>query len=774
MGPELDAGPLPWWDTVMGELTCGASAEVDANHPEGGLGIITMTGGEFICYNSNIPSWEWEGGQAEGHLYMYGGTFTVTNGEDWGFWMDGPWNPPVYADPNSSVVLTDGKIITGDDDEEGYSMFNQLRIWIDQGVIYAGGDPNKSEIFLDVDIANPGKTTLQAFSPGPGQAYHPRPAPGYRASLESPTLTWTPGDGAVSHIVYFSSSFADVNDGTAPNTPTGVASYTAGTLDFDNIYFWRVDEVNISTVTGAVWGFKTDTHLNIDDMDSYHVGNPISYDSGTGTGTWKDTWTNGTTSEVFIETGTVSDGNSMKFDYDNDPTGPPTKPRYAEIEAAISDLEVGSDWNIAGAASAVVRFYGQTGNYGEPMYFGLGDSDSNAVVYYDSCDVNAIQLDHWQEWNIDLEDLNSAGVSLNDVQRVYLGIGTRGNTTKTGEGTVYFDEIELWPPRCRSELTYTEGDVTSDCYIDYYDLELIGRDWLLKSDWVTALEPLPGPVAHWRMDDINNTVVLNSGSLGTDFNGEFVFMPYLDAWTKPGAPAPNNPDPNGALYFEAVAGHVNVPDFNSAPGDFNSTFDSATLTAWVKRNGTQVNFAGILISTRLGTYWDDSVIQFGLSVGADWDDPVSTNMMKYHWEGDVGWDIGTNLLIPDNTWTFCAVSVRPTNASVYMMPLGQAMQTTVVTQDHVVADMNQPIVIGEDPREFDGEHRRWEGLIDDVRIYDYALTDEEIVYAAQGSAGQIWYDLEPWRADIDDSNDVDFMDFAVVGNRWLDGPILWP
>jgi len=101
------------------------------------------------------------------------------------------------------------------------------------------------------------------------------------------------------------------------------------------------------------------------------------------------------------------------------------------------------------------------------------------------------------------------------------------------------------------------------------------------------------------------------------------------------------------------------------------------------------------------------------------------------------------------------------------------MQTTVVIQDHVVADMNQPIHIGQDPRDFEA-HRRWKGWIDDVRIYDYALTDEEIVYASQGSAGQIWYELEPWRSDLFDDDAINFMDFAVLGNRWLDGPILWP
>jgi hypothetical protein len=217
---------------------------------------------------------------------------------------------------------------------------------------------------------------------------------------------------------------------------------------------------------------------------------------------------------------------------------------------------------------------------------------------------------------------------------------------------------------------------------------------------------------------------------------------------------------------------VNVPDFNSAPGGF--TTDSATLTAWVKRQGDQVDFAGIVICTRLGENWNDSVIIAGLSVGAEWDEPVSTNMMKYHWEEDVGWDIPTNLLIPDNQWTFCAVSVRPTNASVYMMPLGEAMQSTVVDQEHVETTFDQPIHIGQDRRDFDDEYRNWKGWIDDVQIYDYALTDGEIAYVAKGSEGQFWKELEPWRADLFDDDEINFKDYAVLADHWLEGPMLWP
>ena len=730
-----------------------------------GEGTLTMLGGEVYCYHLDCT----DSDTSTGYLNLYGGTLYTTADVDWTeFWMGMPGESPA-----SRCDVTEGKAIIKSSaiNEEGPEQeLNWINIWIDEGKITAGGGDPNADLFVDYDIVNPGRTTLQAFTPELGQAYHPNPTFGWRVGLDNPTLTWTPGDGAVSHIVYFSDSFDDVSNGTAPNTPTGVASYSAGILDWDTTYYWRVDEVGISeTVEGAVWSFKADTHLDIDDMESYEEYVNDIFD------TWLE---NGTRAVLSLETDIVYGGSSsMEFGYNNR-----FSPRYSEVQADVADLEIGSDWTVAGAKSVLLHFYGQAANYGEPMYFGVEDSrgpDSYAGVYYNGGDVNAVQVELWQEWNIDLEDLNSAGVHLNDIQKVYIGIGIRGGAAATGSGYVYFDEIEVWPQRCRPDVTFAEGDLSGDCYINYYDLEMMGRDWLLKSDWVAASEPLTGPVGHWRFDEGSGTIATNIGSLGTDFNGELMWMDAGN-WVTPGAPAPDNPDPNWALYFSGVDDYVNVPDFNSAPGGF--TTNSATLTAWVKRDGDQVDFAGIVFTTHMGDDWGPNSLSIaGISVGADaaWAG-YTGNTLLYHWYdpggGDeVGWDFDTDLLIPDGEWTFVAASIEPTQAVIYMMPAGGDMQTATNTEEvHVEVAFDQPIQIGQDRRDFYGEHRRWKGWIDDVQIYDYALTPGEITYVAQGSEGLFWKELEPWRADIFDDDAIDFKDYAVMADRWLDGPILWP
>ncbi|MCF7975410.1 MAG: discoidin domain-containing protein [Phycisphaerae bacterium] len=97
----------------------------------------------------------------------------------------------------------------------------------------------------------------------PTQAIHPLPEEGSIDVPSNPILVWTPGEFAATHNVYFSDSFADVNDGVAPVSPGQDAnSYDPGRLEFGQTYFWRVDEINAppeSTVfRGKVWSFTVE------------------------------------------------------------------------------------------------------------------------------------------------------------------------------------------------------------------------------------------------------------------------------------------------------------------------------------------------------------------------------------------------------------------------------------------------------------------------------------------------------------------------------------
>ena len=60
-------------------------------------------------------------------------------------------------------------------------------------------------------------------------------------------------------------------------------------------------------------------------------------------------------------------------------------------------------------------------------------------------DPAAAQVDTWTEWVIPLQIFADQGIILTDVDRIAIGLGTRGNmTVPGGSGKMYFDDINLY------------------------------------------------------------------------------------------------------------------------------------------------------------------------------------------------------------------------------------------------------------------------------------------------------------------------------------------
>jgi len=94
---------------------------------------------------------------------------------------------------------------------------------------------------------------------------------------------------------------------------------------------------------------------------------------------------------------------------------------------------------------------GMQSNKAEPMYVALSNSTGEpAVVYHD--DPNVAVIDTWTQWIIPLQAFAVQGLSLTDVDRLAIGFGTKGDTTKAGgSGTMYFDDIRLYRPEPAEE-----------------------------------------------------------------------------------------------------------------------------------------------------------------------------------------------------------------------------------------------------------------------------------------------------------------------------------
>ena len=290
----------------------------------------------------------------------------------------------------------------------------------------------------------------------PLRAGSPNPLNGAVDVKQTPILKWVAGDSAASHQVYFGTDEEAVRnaDTSAPeykgNQALGSESYDPGQLELDTTYYWRVDEVNDtnpgSPWTGALWSFKTANFPVIDDFEDYDVGNneiwwswkdglgyaahgnePAYPGNGTGAAVGDES-TASYTEETIVHRGSQA----IPLFYDNSVL------KYSEAQKTLTYPR---DWTEKGVNRLTVWFIGDAANAAEILYVAL---NGNAIVTNDN--LNAAQIEEWIEWNINLQAFADQGVNLANVNTIAIGLGNKRNPVAGGSGTMYFDDIRLYPP----------------------------------------------------------------------------------------------------------------------------------------------------------------------------------------------------------------------------------------------------------------------------------------------------------------------------------------
>ncbi|MHC4325274.1 MAG: hypothetical protein ACYSUX_13505 [Planctomycetota bacterium] len=127
----------------------------------------------------------------------------------------------------------------------------------------------------------------------------------------------------------------------------------------------------------------------------------------------------------------------MSWFYDNNQQG---KSYYSEVVKTLTDVR---DWTDEGVAELTIWIRGKSNNDPEPLYVAVSNSTgAPAIVVHD--DPAAAQVEIWTRWVIPLQSFADQGIVLTDVDRIAIGLGTRGNiTTPGGAGKMYFDDIRL-------------------------------------------------------------------------------------------------------------------------------------------------------------------------------------------------------------------------------------------------------------------------------------------------------------------------------------------
>jgi inhibitor of cysteine peptidase len=268
-----------------------------------------------------------------------------------------------------------------------------------------------------------------------GAVGSPEPANGAVDVTQAPVLTWAAGVFADTYEVYFGADAASIELKGSGNL--GSESYDAGNLEWNTTYYWRIDEANSANAdspwTGPLWSFTTANFLIIDDMESYNDIDEGEAGSNRIYLAWADGYDNpatngsvvGNANAPFAEQTIVHGGlQSMPMSYDN---------AVGKSEATLA-LTSNRDWTVNGVNTLTIWFRGASANTAESLYVAL-----NGGTPVTNDDPDAALTTAWTEWNIDLQ---AFGVNLSNVNTITLGL----SSVTGGTGTMYFDDIRLYPP----------------------------------------------------------------------------------------------------------------------------------------------------------------------------------------------------------------------------------------------------------------------------------------------------------------------------------------
>ena len=202
-------------------------------------------------------------------------------------------------------------------------------------------------------------------------AWNPNPTDGSTPDIKNATpLTWSPGDNASQHDVYFGTdkdavdnadtSTADIyrgRQGAAGYTPTEGVEWDGGP------YYWRIDEYNTDeTISkGKVWTFTVADFIGIDDFEGYNDFDPDDPQSNRIFNVWLDGFGNPANGSIvgyenppFTEQTIVHSGSqSMPFFYDN-------SVGYSEAELTLTDPR---DWTEQGVGVLSLWFRGNPAGF---------------------------------------------------------------------------------------------------------------------------------------------------------------------------------------------------------------------------------------------------------------------------------------------------------------------------------------------------------------------------------------------------------------------------
>ncbi len=529
------------------------------------------------------------------------------------------------------------------------------------------------------------------------------------------TLSWAGGTYATSRDVYFGTDFDDVNDANTLDPEwkgnQTAMTYPVGPLLTDTTYYWRIDELGDPNgpYKGYTWYFTTADSFIVDDFESY-----------TSTANLKLTWLEATGA-----------GNRTLEDSDPNKVHGGTQSMNVTYGSGVFELYraiIEPDLAGLGMKALDLWFYGDATNADpQQMYVKLKDGSNNtATVLYDG-DANDVKEEEWHVWRIDLQDFADGGVVLSNVSQLYIVFSGTASSD-----TVYFDDIQLHPSRCIPE--YVATTFNDDCVVDGNDLGIMTGDWLLNEYIVNAVTPSTNDlVVHYEFE--GNLLDSSSPPYNGDPNGDLGY-----AAGKIGS---------NSIDLDGVGDYVIITGSNTPGGPFDIN-DTITVACWIK-------------IAEFDKEWQ-TIIAKGDSAWRLARDNETDDALQFFCSGLLMDGVRGTIKVDDGQWHHVAGVYDGSKLYLYVDGIIDVSEDSSGKINNTAGN----VYIGENE---DQMGREWKGQIDEVRIYNRALSHGEIVSLAGES--QVLQPLPRPKVDLYEDGKVNFRDYSILANSWLE-ETLWP
>jgi len=215
------------------------------------------------------------------------------------------------------------------------------------------------------------------------------------------------------------------------------------------------------------------------------------------------------------------------------------------------------------------------------------------------------------------------------------------------------------------------------------------------------------PAVWWRLNETNGALLYDSIGSRNGTNAGAVVL---------GVAGPRPPDFLGFEMANTAAQFANgtANSWINVPA-LNLNTNTVTITAWIYPTGATADYAGVCFYRSGGTV---AGINYGGSVGAN------AGMIGYTWNNDQNtWNWTSGLTPSANQWSFVVLVVQPTSAIMYLVTTN-GRQSATNTYAHPNQGFSGTGTIGTDA--YDAAGRAFNGLIDEVAVFNHALTPAQI------------------------------------------------